>query len=386
MIEVEEFRAEVRQWLADNLVGEYAALKGLGGPGREHEAYEERLAWNRHLAAAGLTCLGWPVEHGGRGLTVAHRVAFYEEYAKADAPDKVNHFGEELLGPTLIAYGTPEQQERFLPKILDVTELWSQGYSEPGAGSDLANVSTAAELVGDEWVINGQKVWTSLAHWAQWCFVVARTEKGSKRHAGLSFLLVPLDQPGVEVRPIVQLTGDSEFNEVFFDDARTDASLVVGEPGDGWRVAMGLLTFERGVSTLGQQIRYARELSGVVDLAKKNGAYDDPLIRERLTRSWVGLQTMHSYALATMDVEGAAQAAGKDSVSKLLWANWHRELGEIAMDVAGLAGLTLDEGEFDEWQRLFLFSRSDTIYGGSNEIQRNIIAERVLGLPREVKG
>ena len=386
MIEVEEFRAEVRQWLADNLVGEYAALKGLGGPGREHEAYEERLAWNRHLAAAGLTCLGWPVEHGGRGLTVAHRVAFYEEYAKADAPDKVNHFGEELLGPTLIAYGTPEQQERFLPKILDVTELWSQGYSEPGAGSDLANVSTAAELVGDEWVINGQKVWTSLAHWAQWCFVVARTEKGSKRHAGLSFLLVPLDQPGVEVRPIVQLTGDSEFNEVFFDDARTDASLVVGEPGDGWRVAMGLLTFERGVSTLGQQIRYARELSGVVDLAKKNGAYDDPLIRERLTRSWVGLQTMRSYALATMDVEGAAQAAGKDSVSKLLWANWHRELGEIAMDVAGLAGLTLDEGEFDEWQRLFLFSRSDTIYGGSNEIQRNIIAERVLGLPREVKG
>jgi alkylation response protein AidB-like acyl-CoA dehydrogenase len=386
VIEVEEFRAEVRQWLADNLVGEYAALKGLGGPGREHEAYEERLAWNRHLAAAGLTCLGWPVEHGGRGLTVAHRVAFYEEYAKADAPDKVNHFGEELLGPTLIAYGTPEQQERFLPKILDVTELWSQGYSEPGAGSDLANVSTAAELVGDEWVINGQKVWTSLAHWAQWCFVVARTEKGSKRHAGLSFLLVPLDQPGVEVRPIVQLTGDSEFNEVFFDDARTDASLVVGEPGDGWRVAMGLLTFERGVSTLGQQIRYARELSGVVDLAKKNGAYDDPLIRERLTRSWVGLQTMRSYALATMDVEGAAQAAGKDSVSKLLWANWHRELGEIAMDVAGLAGLTLDEGEFDEWQRLFLFSRSDTIYGGSNEIQRNIIAERVLGLPREVKG
>ena len=223
MIEVQEFRAEVRDWLAENLVGEFAALKGLGGPGREHEAFEERLAWNRHLAAAGLTCLGWPEEHGGRGLTVAHRVAFYEEYAIADAPAKVNHFGEELLGPTLIAYGTPEQQQRFLPKILDVTELWCQGYSEPGAGSDLANVSTTAELDGDQWVINGQKVWTSLAHWAQWCFVVARTEKGSKRHAGLSYLLVPLDQPGVEVRPIVQLTGDSEFNEVFFDDARTDA-------------------------------------------------------------------------------------------------------------------------------------------------------------------
>ena len=392
MIEVQEFRAEVRQWLADNLVGDFAKLKGLGGPGREHEAFEERRAWNQHLAAAGLTCLGWPEEHGGRGLSVAHRVAFYEEYAKADAPDKVNHFGEELLGPTLIAWGTSKQQKRFLPKIHDVTELWCQGYSEPGAGSDLANVSTAAELDGDpeaseatgkqHWVINGQKVWTSLAHCAQWCFVVARTEKGSKRHAGLSYLLVPLDQPGVEVRPIVQLTGDSEFNEVFFDDARTDADLVVGEPGDGWRVAMGTLTFERGVSTLGQQIRYARELSGVVELAKKTGAIDDELIRERLTRSWAGLQTMRSYALATMDVE----QPGQDNVSKLLWANWHRELGELAMEVQGKAGLVLADAEFDEWQRLYLFSRADTIYGGSNEIQRNIIAERVLGLPREVKG
>ncbi|KQY02504.1 acyl-CoA dehydrogenase [Mycobacterium sp. Root135] len=382
MIEVQEFRAEVRQWLADNLVGEYAALKGLGGPGREHEAFDERRAWNQHLAAAGLTCLGWPEEHGGRGLSVAHRVAFYEEYALANAPDKVNHLGEELVGPTLIAYGTPEQQRRFLPRILDVTELWSQGYSEPGAGSDLANVSTTAELDGQHWVVNGQKVWTSLAHWAQWCFVIARSEKGSKRHAGLSYLLIPLDQPGVEIRPIVQLTGDSEFNEVFFDDARTDADLVVGEPGDGWRVAMATLTFERGVSTLGQQIRYARELSGIVELAKKTGAIDDPVIREKLTRSWVGLKSMRSYAMATMDVE----RPGQDSVSKLLWANWHRELGEIAMDVQGKAGLLLDGGEFDEWQRLFLFSRSDTIYGGSNEIQRNIIAERVLGLPREARG
>ena len=378
---VEEFRSEVRDWLAENLVGDFAALKGLGGPGRENEAFEERRAWNQHLAHGGLTGLGWPVEDGGRGLSVAHRVAFYEEYAIANAPAKVNHFGEELLGPTLIAFGTPEQQQRFLPRILDVTELWSQGYSEPGAGSDLANVSTTAVLDDDEWVINGQKVWTSLAHWAQWCFVLARSEKGSKRHAGLSYLLVPLDQPGVEVRPIVQLTGDSEFNEVFFDDARTDADLVVGQPGDGWRVAMGTLTFERGVSTLGQQIVYARELSAVVELAKSTGAAEDPLIRERLTRSWAGLRAMRSYALATMDVE----QPGQDNVSKLLWANWHRDLGEIAMDVQGKAGLVLTGGEFDEWQRLYLFTRADTIYGGSNEIQRNIIAERVLGLPREAR-
>ena len=387
MITVEEFRAEVRDWLADNLVGDYAALKGLGGPGREHEAFKERLAWNRELAAAGLTCLGWPEEHGGRGLSVAHRVAFYEEYARADAPDKVNHLGEELVGPTLIAYGTAAQQQRFLPAIRNVSELWCQGYSEPGAGSDLANVATTAVLEGDpgakqQWVINGQKVWTSLAHRAQWCFVLARSEKGSKRHTGLAYLLVPLDQPGVEIRPIVQLTGDSEFNEVFFTDARTDVDLVVGEPGDGWRVAMGTLMFERGVSTLGQQIRYARELSGLVELAKRNGAAEDPLIRQRLTRAWVGLQTMRSYALATMDEE----KPGQDSVAKLLWSNWHRDLGELAMAVRGKSGLVLDDGEFDEWQRLFLFSRADTIYGGSNEVQRNIIAERVLGLPREAKG
>jgi hypothetical protein len=211
---------------------------------------------------------------------------------------------------------------------------------------------------------------------------VARTEKGSKRHAGLSYLLVPLDQPGVEIRPIVQLTGTADFNEVFFDDARTDADLVVGEPGDGWRVAMGTLTFERGVSTLGQQIRYARELSNLVEVAKRTGADDDPLIRERLTRSWVGLQSMRSYALATMDVE----QPGQDNVSKLLWANWHRDLGELAMDIAGKTGLVAKDGDFDVWQHLYLFTRADTIYGGSNEIQRNIIAERVLGLPREVKG
>jgi alkylation response protein AidB-like acyl-CoA dehydrogenase len=290
--------------------------------------------------------------------------------------------GENLLAPTLIAYGTPEQQERFLPGILRGDERWCQGYSEPNAGSDLANVATRAHRDGDEWVVNGQKVWTSLAHVSHWCFVVARTDPESSRHKGLSFLLVPMDQPGVEVRPIVQPTGGGEFNEVFFDDARTEAGLVVGEPGDGWRVAMGTLTFERGVSTLGQQIRYARELSNLAELAQRTGAADDPFIRERLTRAWTGLRAMRSYALATMDVE----QPGQDNVSKLLWANWHRDLGELAMDVIGKPGLTLADGEFDEWQRLFLFTRADTIYGGSNEIQRNIIAERVLGLPREVKG
>jgi alkylation response protein AidB-like acyl-CoA dehydrogenase len=378
-----EFRATVREWLADNLTGEFAGVRGMGGPGREHEAFDDRLAWDRHLAAAGWTCLGWPAAHGGRGLDLDHRVAFHEEYAAAGAPARVNHFGEELLGPTLLALGTPAQQARFLPRIKAVEELWCQGYSEPGAGSDLASVSTSATLEGSgdaaEWVVTGQKVWTSLAHVAQWCFVLARTEPGSKRHAGLSYLLVPMDQPGVEVRPIVQLTGGSEFNEVFFDGARTAHDLVVGEVGGGWATAMRTLEFERGAATLGQQVGFRRELDSLVRLARETGALDDPLLRERLARARLDLEVMRAHALRTI---GDPRAA---SVSKLVWATWHRSLGELAMDVVGAAGLVAPDGSLAEWQRLYLFSRADTIYGGSNEIQRNIIAERVLGLPREAR-
>ena len=229
---------------------------------------------------------------------------FHEEYARADAPARVNHLGEALLGPTLMAFGTPEQQERFLPKILAVEELWAQGYSEPDAGSDLANVQTRARLEGSaddgEWVIDGQKVWTSNAHFSQWVFVIARTEPGSERHHGLSFLLVPLDQDGVEVRPIEQLTGGSEFNEVFLTGARTAADLVVGEPGDGWKVAMALLGFERGVSTLAQTVDYQRELTGVVGRARENGALDDPVLRDRLARLAVELEVIR--------LQGAARA------------------------------------------------------------------------------
>ncbi len=379
MTGLEEFRATLREWLADNLSGDYAELRGLGGPGREHEAYDERIEWDRHLAAAGWTCLGWPAEHGGRDASLEEQVVFHEEYARAAAPARVSHVGEELLGPTLIALGTPAQRARFLPPIKRVEELWCQGYSEPGAGSDLASVSTAAVRDGDEWVITGQKVWTSLAHVAQWCFALTRTSPGSRRHAGLSYLLVPMDQPGVQVRPIEQLTGGSEFNEVFFDGARTAADLVVGEVGGGWTVAMRTLAFERGAATLGLQVGFRRELDALVALARRTGALDDPVLRDRLTRARIGLDVMRWHALRTIDGDGA-------SVTKLVWANWHRGLGELAMEVLGAAGLATDEtGELTEWQRLFLFSRADTIYGGSNEIQRNIIAERVLGLPREAR-
>lgn len=378
------FRDDIRTWLADNLTGEFAAAKGLGGPGRDDEAIPERLAWNRHLAAHGWTCVGWPTEYGGRGLSLEQQVIFHEEYARSGAPARINHFGEELLGPTLIAFGTDEQKARFLPPIRAVEELWCQGYSEPGAGSDLANVATKAVLDdgAGEWVIDGQKIWTSLAQFAQWIFVVCRTTPGSSRHEGLSFLLVPVDQPGVEVRPIVQLTGSAEFNEVFFTGARTDADLVLGDVGDGWRVAMALLGFERGASTLGQQVGFERELGDLITLAQSNGSIDDPILRDRLAQAKVELAVMRANV-----VRGLA-SDGHPSIAKLVWATWHRKLGDLAMAVLGPDGLVADAApyEINAWQRLHLFTRADTIYGGSNEVQRNILAERVLGLPREPKG
>lgn len=381
------FRYRAREWLRDNLSGDFASVRGLGGPGREHEGFDERLAWDRHLARSGWTCLGWPVEHGGQGLSFRQQVIFHEEYARADAPARVGHLGEELLGPTLIAFGSAEQQNRFLPPIAAVEELWCQGYSEPGAGSDLASVRTSATWDGDTYRVSGQKVWTSLAQVADWCFAVVRTDADSSRHAGLSYLLIPMRQPGIEVRPIRQLTGTSEFNEVFFDEARTEAGCLVGEEGQGWRVAMGTLQFERGVSTIGQQVGFRRELEEIVELARRNGSVDDPAVRERLTRAWIGLDVMHAHAMRTLASPAEDQPAGTPSVAKLVWASWHQRLGELAMEVAGAPALTVDAPPYDldRWQRLFLFSRAETIYGGSDEIQRNVIAERVLGLPREAR-
>jgi alkylation response protein AidB-like acyl-CoA dehydrogenase len=290
----------------------------------------------------------------------------------------------------LIAHGSQEQKARFLPPIAAGEELWCQGYSEPGAGSDLAGVRTKAELGADgSYRISGQKIWTSLAHEADWCFVLARTEPGSTRHRGLSFLLVPMDQPGrIEVRPIRQLTGTGDFNEVFFDGAR--AEHVVGGAGNGWTVAMSLLGFERGVSTLAQQIGFAAELGRVVQAAVKSGTVADPVVRERLVRQWAELRAMRWNALRTL---GRSGDAGAPSVAKLLWGGWHQRLGELAMQVRGaVAGVGPQDWspsapyELDAFQHLFLFSRADTIYGGSDQVQRTIVAERVLGLPREPKG
>jgi alkylation response protein AidB-like acyl-CoA dehydrogenase len=378
----EEFRAEAKAWLAENLVGEYASLKGRGGPGDEEVGFDIRERWEKVLGEAGWIGLGWPSEFGGRNASVAQQIIWAEEYARAEAPGRVNHMGENLLGPTLIAHGTKELCDRFLPGILDGTERWCQGYSEPNAGSDLANVQTKAVLDGDQWVINGQKVWTSLAHVSHWCFVVARTDPGSARHKGLSFLLVPMDQTGVEVRPIIQITGGGEFNEVFFSDAVTDADLVVGEPGKGWGVAMDLLAFERGISTLAQQVGFEREMDHLIHVAQERGVASDPVMRQRLVQAWIGLQLMKWNGLRSM---GSGVPGPEASISKLFWGQWHSDLGELAMDVLGADSL-IAEGfpyELTLDQKLFLFTRSETIYGGSNEIQRNVLGERVLGLPKE---
>jgi len=381
--DLERFRADVAAWLAAHVVGEYAELKGRGGPGDEDIGFDVRVAWEQELGKAGWIGLGWPEEFGGRGASLDQQIIFAEEYARAQAPAGVNHMGENLLAPTIIEYGTPEQQQRFLPGILRGDERWCQGYSEPNAGSDLANVATRAVLDGDEWVINGQKVWTSLAHVSHWCFVVARTDPESARHKGLSFLLVPMDQPGVEVRPIVQITGGGEFNEVFFDDARTAAGLVVGEVNSGWAVAMGLLGFERGVSTLAQQVGFERELEHLIDLAKARGRAREPVLRQRLVDAYIGLHLMKWNAMRSMAASGVP--GPEASISKLFWGTWHRDLGELFIDVLGPEGLIAEELPYELTleQKLFLFTRSDTIYGGSNEIQRNVLGERVLGLPKE---
>lgn len=378
--EDEAFRAEAATWLAAELAGSFADLRGVTSL---TEMPERRRDWERRLGETRWGCIGWPAAFGGRDATLGQQVLFAEEYARAGAPPRLNHIGVELAGPTIIAFGTEQQKRHFLPAIASGDAIWCQGYSEPNAGSDLANVRTRAWREGDEWVIEGQKVWTSLAQFSDWIFVLVRTEEGSSGPKGLSFLLVPVDQPGVNVRPIRQITGEAEFNETFFDRARTPASHILGAPGDGWRVAMALLGFERGVSTLAQQMGFRNELDQVIAAARARGAARDPLIRQRIAQAEIGLRLMRYGALRMLSGDSSPAAM----TYKIQWATWRRELGELAMAVLGVAGEVTAPGDDQApLSHLFLYSRADTIYGGTNQIQRNIIAERALGLPREPRG
>ena len=382
----ERFRAEAAGWLQGQLSGPFRDLRGLLMQGG---LAQRRRDWERALGAAGWSCIGWPEAYGGRGATLAEQVIFAEEYARAGAPGRLGYMGVELLGPTLLAFGTEAQRRRFLPPIARGEELWCQGYSEPNAGSDLASVRTRAVLeegaAGPEWVVNGQKTWTSFAQFADWAFVLCRTEEGSRGHRGLSYLLISMHQPGVTVRPIRQMTGGADFNDTFLVDARTAAENVVGATGDGWKVAMGTLSFERGVSTLAQQMSFANELRTIVSMAEANGLIHDPQIRQRLAHAHIGLRLMRYSALRMLSSAEAGKLSNEAYTYKIFWASWRKKLGVLALDVLGPQG-EIAAGASYEWEllpRLFLGSRADTIYGGTSQIQRNIIAERALGLPRE---
>ena len=381
------FRDEVRQWLADHLVGEFAAHRGVGSP-TDDTAWDVRIAWEKELASGGWLGLTWPREYGGRGASLAQEVVFETEYARAAAPARVNSQALELLGPMLLAFGTEEQKRRFLPRILSVEDIWGQGFSEPGAGSDIAAVSCRARLDGDEWVVDGQKVWTTFGHHADWLYVVCRTHPdASLRHKGLTMLLVPVDQPGVEIRPIANLAGSVEFSECFFTGARTDADLVVGGVDNGWRVVMGTLGTERGAALIPMQLAMEHEVLQVAANARDTGAFQDPRIRQRLADAYIDTQLMRATTQRVVSslVAGRNDADAAAATSKLFASVAHQRLGELAMDVEGPAAQVLASpapGGLSFAQRTFLLSRAETIYGGTSEIQRNIISERVLGLPR----
>ena len=386
--EQEALREQARSWLEAYLSGPFVDIRGIAS---QTEAAVRRREWEVVLGKACWSAIGWPKAYGGREASLAEQVIFAEEYARARAPGRLGHMGVELVGPTILHFGNQAQKDRFLPKISAGEEMWCQGYSEPGAGSDLSNVRTKARLEGGahgkQWRIDGQKIWTSLAQFADWCFLICRTEDGTKGREGLSYLLVPMRQPGIDIRPIKQMTGESDFNEVFFDGAVSAAENIVGTPGQGWQVAMATLAFERGVSTLAQQMHFRNELNGIIATAKSNGLAKEPLIRARIAKAWRGLETMRASALRMLFGAESGQLSGPQFTYKIYWASWHRDLGELAMDVLGQAGeIASPDGAFPDLPRMYLFSRADTIYAGTNQIQRNLIAERALGLPKEPRG
>lgn len=382
--ELEAFRAEAAAWLEDQLAGPFKALRGVNN---YVDLIDERRAWEQALGAAGWSCIGYPTEFGGRAASIAEQVIFAEEYARARAPARIGHIGVELAGPTILAFGNHDQKHRFVPDIAAGRTIWCQGYSEPNAGSDLANVRTRARRDGDTYVIDGHKLWTSMGAIADWCFALCRSQADSAGSKGLSFLLIPMRQPGISVRPVRQMTGEAEFCEVFFDGVRAAAADRIGAEGEGWHVAMSLLGFERGISTLAQQMQFRNELRELIEIAKANGKARDPLFRQRLADAHIGLTIMRYNALRMLSNTEAGRLTPEAYTYKLYWSTWHRQLGELAMDILGpSAEIGTADGRFPALTQLFLKSRADTIYAGTNQIQRNLIAERALGLPRESRG
>jgi alkylation response protein AidB-like acyl-CoA dehydrogenase len=398
--EAESFRAEVRAWLQSHLPEGWFEL-GFEMSATERVAFQE--SWAQSLYAGGWICASWPTEYGGKGLSTIETVVLTEEFHRAGAPLRADFFGDTLVGPTILQWGTDEQKKHFLPQILRGEISWCQGFSEPDSGSDLASLKTTAVLDGDEWVINGQKVWTTRAQYADFIFLLARTDPNVSQHAGISYLLVPMQQPGVEVRPIVQPDGTAEFNETWFTNARCPKDNVVGGVNNGWKVAMTTLGFERGASSTTGHRRFETELDMITDKARENGRISDPSIRQRIIAAYTRVQIMRYNGLRSLTYalskRGDVTALG--ALNKMNWSEHHRSVMELAIDVWGMEALNLTgRDSISSWpgvlridgrhgypvtplQQAFFFSRSETIWGGSAEIQRNIVGERVLGLPKE---
>jgi alkylation response protein AidB-like acyl-CoA dehydrogenase len=400
--EAQKFRGEIRAWLKENLP------KGWFDEGFELDSDQRKKfneEWPDKLFAGGWICATWPKEYGGKGLSTMEGVVLAEEFANAKAPMRADFFGDTLVGPTLLQWGTEEQKKEFLPQILSGKMRWCQGFSEPNSGSDLASLKTTAVLDGDEWVINGQKVWTTQGHHADYCFLLTRTDPDAPKHKGISYLLVPMRQPGVEVRGIVQPDGTAEFCEVFFDNARCPKDNVVGGVNNGWVVTNSTLAFERGMSATTGYRRFEAEYNYMVEAAKNNGTIEDPAIRQRLVTYYTKIQILRVNGLrslsSTLTKSKDMGVAALGATNKMFWTEMHKEAMELALDISGANAMLVDyqpnDGSWPGTSRdkrregypvsgmmsSFFFSRSETIWGGTSQIQRNIVGERVLGLPKE---
>jgi alkylation response protein AidB-like acyl-CoA dehydrogenase len=383
----EAFRKEVRQWLERNLPDD---LRGRAFAASRADVEEVRKlrAWQKTMFEAGYVGMDWPREFGGRGATLVEQVILYQEMARAESPQFVNRGGLSMLGPTLMKHGTPAQQTRFLPRILTAEELWCQGFSEPNAGSDLANLQTRAELRGDAFLVNGQKVWTSMAHVADWCFLLARTDPAAPKHKGLSFILVDMRSPGITVRPLRQITGEAEFNEVFFDGVRVPAANLVGTLHEGWGVALTTLAYERDLLTFIRHISLRNALHRLVALARERGRVHDPVIRQKLAAVWIGEQALqlNAYRSLTKLLRGG-QPGPEGSTSKLFWSQVDQELAQVATEILGpysqLAQDAPQAPDGGQWEFYALLAQASGIRAGTSEILRNILGERVLGLPKD---
>jgi alkylation response protein AidB-like acyl-CoA dehydrogenase len=380
------FRDELRAWLDRNLPDAWRSAH----PKEPWTDARRELArrWQEKLAEGRYVALDWPVARGGRDASLAERIIVQTELIRARAPRIIGHVGLDLVGPALIEHGSEAQQKRYLESIRTARELWCQGFSEPNAGSDLGGLRTRAVLDGDHYVVSGQKVWTSVAEVADWCFLLARTDTEVKKHAGISALLVDMKQPGIEVRPLRQITGEAEFNEVFFDNVRVPRENVVGKPGDGWKIAMGILAHERGPMWAFMFHGYMTEdLTQLLALAKRRGLDADPVIRQRLARAHTDVEIMRLLGCRSLTAESRGEPIGpKTSLEKLFGSELSQRVRELAMDVLGpraLYGMEDEHADWDgRWLRFYLFSRADTIMGGTSEVQRTVIAHQLLGLPR----